>query len=79
MNDDGGNETDDNCDDSGGHDEEEASVEYPEVRFLGSQFDHNPLQGNQIVLGVENYTIEVTRPEVLTPYQGDIFLPGHTI
>ncbi|XP_052171685.1 uncharacterized protein LOC127787667 [Diospyros lotus] len=57
--DDGDNETNDNGDDSGGHDEEGASVEYPEVRFSGSQFEDNPLQGNWIVPGVENYAIEM--------------------
>ncbi|XP_052172166.1 uncharacterized protein LOC127788091 [Diospyros lotus] len=81
MDDDGDNETDDNGDDSSGDDsgddnEGGASSEYLEVRFSDSQFDDNPLHGNWVVPGVENYVIEATQPEVLIPYQGDMFSQG---
>ena len=44
--DNGDNETYDNGDDSGGGGEGGGSPKYPEVKFLGSQFEDNPLHGN---------------------------------
>jgi len=76
MNDDGGNETDDNCDDSNGDgdgDEGVASSEYQEGRFSSSQFEDNPLHGNWVVPGGKNYAIEAMQPEMLISHQGDVF------